>query len=649
MYRRIFLLISALFVAGCADDDKVPSEVELLSVFAGSLELDLNGITPDVPSDRTLTLTFTSAIDPATIDDGIRLTSDGQQVNITRNPGSSGNVINLSPIGGLDEDRLYALEVTSALQGINGATVQPREINFQTQAGNLTLVKATINSQEVSDGQRVQNVSVNMNVIFEFSSPVAPDDFEDAFRLPGVSTRITASDGDRIFEVENVSGMDYLRQYNIRIDEDLQSVAGGTFTGWDAEFYTQIDSTYKFEEISDEALLTRVQEQTFRYFWDFAHPVSGLARERNTSGDLVTIGGSGFGVMSILVGIERGFITRQEGVDRLEMIVDFLQSADRFHGVWPHWMNGNSGTTIPFSSKDDGADLVETAFMIQGLLAVRQYLDSGNPQEAGIRTKITTLWEEVEWDWFTRGGQDVLYWHWSPNVAWAMNLPIRGWNESLIIYVLAASSPTHPIESSVYHEGWARNGAIQNGNQFYGIELPLGGDRGGPLFFSHYSFLGLDPRNLQDQYAGYWEQNTAHSRINRLFCVQNPLNYVGYGENSWGLTASDNHIGYSAHSPSNDLGVITPTAAISSIPYTPEESMAAIHHFYYLLGDRIWGDYGFKDAFNITENWYADSYLAIDQGPIIVMIENYRTGLLWSLFMEDPEVRSGLDKLGFTY
>jgi len=353
--------------------------------------------------------------------------------------------------------------------------------------------------------------------------------------------------------------------------------------------------------------------------------------------------------MAIIVGIERGFITREEGVDRFEKIVDFLSQADRFHGVWPHWMNGNTGETIPFSELDNGADLVETAFMVQGMLAVKQYLNPSNAQELTIINQITTLWEEVEWNWFVQEGEEVLTWHWSPDFGFELDLPIRGWNEGLIIYVLAASSPTYPIEKSVYDVGWANSGGIINGSSSYDITMPLGEDRGGPLFFAHYSFLGLDPRNLQDQYANYWEQNQAHSLINQAYCINNPKNYVGYGESSWGLTASDNHEGYSAHSPYNDLGVITPTAAISSIPYTPDESMKAIKHFYYLLGDRLWGEYGFYDAFNVTEDWYADSYLAIDQGPIITMIENHRTGLIWDIFMQDPNVQQGLTDLGFTF
>jgi hypothetical protein len=229
-----------------------------------------------------------------------------------------------------------------------------------------------------------------------------------------------------------------------------------------------------------------------------------------------------------------------------------------------------------------------------------------------------------------------------------MNHAVRGYNEALITYFLAAASPTHTIDAAVYHEGWADNGGIANSKTFFGINLPLGYDYGGPLFFAHYSFLGLDPRNLQDTYANYWTQNVNHSLINHAYAVENPHNYVGYGDNNWGLTASDNSGGYSAHSPTNDLGVISPTAALSSFPYTPVESMKALKFFYYTVGDRLWGPYGFYDAFNLTEGWTADSNLAIDQGPIIIMIENYRTGLLWDLFMSAPEVQQGMDKLGFT-
>ena len=415
---------------------------------------------------------------------------------------------------------------------------------------------------------------------------------------------------------------------------------------------TPFNAAARPKNLSDSVLLDQVQKQTFRYFWDFAHPVSGLARERSNMGndygpETTTTGGTGFGIMSIIVAAERGWISRDTALGHLLKMVRFLRKADKFHGAFPHWLNGETGNAVPFSPKDDGADLVETAYLFQGLLCARQYFNQDNARENQLRNRITWLWNEIEWDWFTRGGISVLYWHWSPNHGWSMNNEIRGWNECLITYVLAASSANYSIKPDVYYRGWANSSHFRSEREFYKIKLPLGYDYGGPLFFSHYSFLGLDPRGLKDRYADYWEQNKNHTLINRAYCIDNPKEFKGYGENNWGLTASDTWNGYDAHSPTNDNGTITPTAALSAFPYTPEYSMQALKYFYNDLGDKIWSEYGFTDAFNETKNWFATSHLAIDQGPIIVMIENYRSGLLWKLFMSCPEIKIGLKKLGF--
>jgi len=416
-----------------------------------------------------------------------------------------------------------------------------------------------------------------------------------------------------------------------------------------------------FERISDDSLLTLVQYRTFQYFFDGAEPVSGMARERfhvdgnypQNDADVVTTGGTGFGVMAILAGIERGFITREEGFRHLQKIAGFLEKADRFHGAWPHWLYGETGRVKPFSPADDGADIVETAFLMQGLLTVRQYFKDGTEEENRLAETIDRLWREVEWRWFTKG-ENVLYWHWSPDRFWEMNHAVRGYNECLILYILAASSPSFPINASVYHQGWARGGAIRGHFEKYGYVLTLrhngAEEYGGPLFWSHYSYLGLDPRWLRDEYAVYWEENKNQALINWQWCVENPYHYKGYGTDCWGLTASYSINGYAAHAPGkNDLGVISPTAALSSLPYTPEQSMDALRHFYYDLGEKIWGIYGFYDAFSEKADWYPEKYLAIDQGPVVVMIENYRTSLLWDLFMSCPEIQAGLEKLDFSY
>ena len=404
--------------------------------------------------------------------------------------------------------------------------------------------------------------------------------------------------------------------------------------------------------LSDAALLDTAQRQTFRYFWDFAHPVSGLARERSNitaeyGNEVVTTGGTGFGVMAIVVASERGWITRAQAVERLLKMTAFLERADRFHGVFPHWMAGSTGRTFPFSRLDDGGDIVETAYLFEGLLIARQYFAGTDARETALRRRIDTLWRAVEWTHHVRPGRHALWWNWSPRHGFAIDAQVAGWNEALITYVLAASSPTHAIDSTTYHHGWTRDGAMRNGRTYEGIALPLGPGGGGPLFFEHYSFLGLDPHGLSDRYADYWEQAVAHSRINHAYCVRNPRGFAGYGPGSWGLTSSDDDHGYHHHAPDADDGVITPSAALSSFPFTPEYSMQALRHFHDDLGGRIWGKYGFVDAFNETSGWVANSYLAIDEGPIVGMIENQRTGLLWRLFMSCPEVHTGLRRLGF--
>ena len=493
----------------------------------------------------------------------------------------------------------------------------------------------------------LQNIdSKKIYIKVTFSKALDPINYLSSFSFSGPPLSYTLSSDNKTITAISTAKAKGLTRYSFSISSALTSVEGFSFGGFSSYFYTGIDSTYQFPQITDDNLLTLIQRQTFKYFWDFGHPVCGMARERNSSGDIVTTGGSGFGIMAMIVAMERGFISRTDGITRLNKILGFLETCDRFHGVWPHWINGVTGKTQPFSARDNGGDIVETSYMIQGLLCMRQYLDPLVTAEKNEIDRINNLYNSIEFDWFTNN-EKTLYWEWSPDYAY--NLKIQGYNETLITYLIAASSPTHSITAEAYTSGYANNGGIRNGKTYYGFLLPLGQDYGGPLFFTQYSFLGLDPRHLKDQYADYWVQNVNQSLINWEYCVTNPQKYPGYGSTIWGLTASDNPWGYNAQSPTNDLGVITPTAAISSIPYTPSQSLNALKTYYYFLGDHLWGDYGFYDAFDIKEGWWANSTLAIDQGPIICMIENYRTGLLWNLFMSAPEVKNGLTKLGFTY
>ncbi len=402
--------------------------------------------------------------------------------------------------------------------------------------------------------------------------------------------------------------------------------------------------------MTDEELLTSVQLATFQYFWDFAVPESGLARTRLNSHDTCSTGATGFGLMAIMVAAERAFVTRQEAAERTLEIVAFLQDkTERFHGAWAHRVNGVTGKTVPSSKDDDGGDLVETSYVIQGMLTVRQYFNQDNFVEQEIRRRTTEMWHEVEWDWYLQNPDSkLLYWHWSPRSGWKMNLPITGYNECMITYLLAIASPTHPIPAVCYYEGWADRLGYYNGKKYYGYQQWVGPDLGGPLFMTQYSFLGFDPRGKHDKYCNYFENSRNITLINRAYCIENPRKYKGYNDLVWGLTASDAPGAYRAHAPGEaDDGTITPTAALSAMPYTPSESIAAMKQFYHIHGLRLWGHFGFKDAFNLEKNWFAESHLAIDEGPIVCMIENYRSGLCWKMFMANSEIVPMLEAIGW--
>lgn len=621
--------------------------IQLINVKIGGSILDINSAIENVPNDQPVQIAFTSAVDTNSIIK-IILLKNNKGVAVPYNCTSANNSIalTLTPATTLQNSTDYTLAISSALQGMKGETFPGVQFQFTTIAGSMVIDSISLNGKAMTTSPLQNTDSKKINIKMTFSNALDPINYLSSFSFSGPPLSYTLSSDNKTITAISTAKAKGLTRYSFSISSALTSVEGFSFRGFSSYFYTGIDSTYQYTQISDDDLLTLIQRQTFKYFWDFGHPVCGMARERNSSGDIVTTGGSGFGIMAMIVAMERGFISRTDGIARLNKILGFLETCDRFHGAWPHWLNGVTGKTQPFSARDNGGDIVETSFMIQGLLCMRQYLDPIVTAEKNEIDRINNLYNSIEFDLFTNNEKN-LYWEWSPDYGY--NLKIQGYNETLITYLIAASSPTHPITAEAYTSGYANNGGIRNGKSFYGYLLPLGQDYGGPLFFTQYSFLGLDPRHLKDQYADYWVQNVNQSMINWEYCVTNPQKYPGYGSTIWGLTASDNPWGYNAQSPTNDLGVITPTAAISSIPYTPTQSLNALKTYYYFLGDHLWGDYGFYDAFDVKEGWWANSTLAIDQGPIICMIENYRTGLLWNLFMSAPEVKNGLTKLGFTY
>jgi hypothetical protein len=490
--------------------------------------------------------------------------------------------------------------------------------------------------------------SLTPQLTIKFSEPIDHASAASAITMASATTSpaldITFSNGDSTVSIKPTTTLKYLTSYLVGISDQLTSTTGKKFdVSTTIRITTQFDPSDKKPRISKDELLDLVQKQTIKYFYDYAHPASAMARERLGSGNTVTTGGTGFGIMAVIVGIDRNFIPRNDGIQHFNKLVTFLEKADRFHGAWSHWIDGSTGKVIPFSQKDDGGDLVETSFLVQGLLTLRQYLEPADTVGNNLINRITKLWTGVEWDWYRKNNENVLYWHWSPDFDWQMNFPMYGYFEEQITYILAAASPTHSIPKVVYANGYGKNGAIVKNNSYYNIKLPL--ESPAPLFWVQYSYLGMDP-HFSDDYANYWDQNVAATKINQAYCIDNPKKFYGYSDKCWGLTASDEQSGYSAHAPDNDNGTITPTAALSSFPYLPDESTKAMEFFYYTMGDKLWGDYGFYDAFNLSSGWFAGSYLAIDQGPIVVMIENYRTGLLWELFMSAPEIQQAKTTLG---
>jgi hypothetical protein len=640
------LLLVLLFTASCKKESGDVGKIELNSCTIGSVQLNSAAETNDVPLDQDFVLKFSGAVDSTLVKQSIELKDNNISVaGIYFKFADSYHTVLVKHNANLMKSHNYSIVVSTALKGSKGETFSGAEFKFITASAAVILTEITIDNQNFMPPTTLSNVPLTGAVFsVKFSLPIDTVQVKSKFTLEGSAKfNITFSSDLKSATMVYSDKLQEYTRYTFAISSSLKATNGYTFPGFNNTFKSAAPM------LNDDDLLTLVQKQTFKYFYDNAHSASGMAHERDGSGDIVTTGGSGFGVLALIVGIDRGFITRDQGITHLTKIIHFLETADRFHGAWSHWINGSTGKVIPFGDNDNGGDLVETAFMAQGLIAMRQYLNPAVPVEKNLIDRITTLYNEIEWDWYRRNNQNVLYWHWSPDKDWIMNMPIKGYNEALIVYVLAASSTTHTITKTVYDAGWASNGGIKNGKTYYGYVLPVGYDYGGPLFFAHYSFLGLDPRKLSDAYANYWTQNVNHSLINWQHCVINPKKYPNYSASCWGLTASDIPGGYEACSPTNDKGVIAPTAAVSSLPYTPEQSMNAIRYFYYNVGNQLWGEYGFHDAFDTQENWWANSYLAIDQGPEIVMIENYRTQLIWKLFMSDPEVQAGLTKLGFSY
>jgi hypothetical protein len=414
-----------------------------------------------------------------------------------------------------------------------------------------------------------------------------------------------------------------------------------------------------------DKLMNDEQEAAVRFYVDEALPASGLSPEgRPGWGPTITaIGASGMGIENIIVGVERGFIPRQEGLDLILRQLRFLDTkAEKQKGAFGHWMDDGSGEIKPFMNPGTSVDLVETAFLIEGVIIAREYFKGDTPEEKELREIANRLSANVEWDkfmaraekdpsnpkktnWVHETNAPVMIWHWHP-VDGFSDVPVKGFNEALMCYLLGIGSETHPINPQSYYEGWMDpQRGLGKAREDFGIKHSLGYGVGWPLFFAHYTFIGYDPKQVSYDGKSYFDHFVDACRIQQLYAKSRAGEFKGF-DTLWGQAASLYPKGYRPNEPGpRDDGTIASTAALSSMPYLPEAVIPCMESMYLNYGDRLWGPYGFYNAINPTQNWVGQKYIGIELGPIAPMIENYRSGLFWKLFMQSPEARRAAKKI----
>ncbi len=424
----------------------------------------------------------------------------------------------------------------------------------------------------------------------------------------------------------------------------LKSVAWSLLLLVAGSLYAETDDAYAPSVV--RSAMDEQQRKIIDYFYTGAHPTTGMAFNHNTVKSILTTGATGFGVMAIIAGVERGWIDRAVAAGHIVKIVRFLKTVKRYEGAWSHWYSPD-GRTVRFGNQVDAGEIVETAFLLGGLLTACEYFDRDNEAEKEIRETTTFFGETVNWRHYVHDGKFYWIWHADKN---EYELPIVGWNECLLVYILAMAAPEpHNVPPSVYRSCWQGYRFAHPGRKTYGYPLPLGTNQyGSCLFLSQYSFLGLDPRRMRDEFACYWTQNLGHTMINRHYCVHEAPSEYKYSELDWGLTACggcSGRPGYKARAPFDDDGVLAPTAAISAFPYTPFYSTQVLLNLKKNFPE-LDGEFGFGISYCPKDHQVNKEYLAIEQAPMAIMMENYRSGLLWNLLMKNENVRKGLQLAG---
>jgi len=402
--------------------------------------------------------------------------------------------------------------------------------------------------------------------------------------------------------------------------------------------------------LNDSLFLDLLQRTAFDFFWNEANPNNGLIKDRDTPNAACSIASVGFGLTAIGVAIDRAWITREAGRDRvLTTLNTFWQQPQGremsgtigYKGLFYHFLDMNTGLRAWNSELSS----IDTALLLAGIIYAKQYFTERHEDALRIRQLADSIYYRIDWDWM-RNYQPNITLGWFPDKGF-INAWWRGYNEAMIMCILALGSPTHPVPATTW-TAWNSGYSWQTHYNYDYVNFP-------PLFGHQFSHCWIDFRQIQDAYMrqrgiDYFENSRRATLAQRAYCIANPGNFKGYGENVWGLTACDGHNGYKARGAppaQNDDGTIAPTAATSSMPFTPEVSLAAAKHLYETYRQSIWTQYGFCDAFNLTVNWWAPGVIGIDEGPIVLMLENFRSQKIWQLFMQNPDIQRGLQRAGF--
>jgi hypothetical protein len=417
--------------------------------------------------------------------------------------------------------------------------------------------------------------------------------------------------------------------------------------------------------------LDSLSHRTFNYFWELADSNTAQIPDRWPSKSFSSIAATGFGITSYLIGVERGYITREQAAARILKTIRFLDELPTgdsttgvagYKGFFYHFIDMKTGLRF----QEVELSTIDTGLLISGILSAQSYFDQDNETEKEIRSRADAMYKAIEWDW-AMNNDKTMSMGWHPESGF-IDARWRGYNEAMILYVLALGSPTHTIPV----ESWTAWTSTYQWANYYGQEHV----NFGPLFGHQYSHMYIDFRGIYDSYMkakgiDYFENSKRATYANREYCMANPGHFKGYSSTIWGLTACDGpgnsekinpnvaFMGYSARGAAQyylqDDGTIAPTAAGGSLAFAPEICIPALQAMHDQYGDKIYNRYGFKDAFNLsienkdgTIGWIDTDYIGIDQGPIVIQLENYRSEFVWNLMKKNPYIVAGLKKAGFT-